>query len=234
MIHRGHWFVLVFVVLCMAGFSTPALFGEPATAGGGGGRYFTGSARDGFGCDVCHEGSLGTGVEVTGLPEVWRPDATYTLELRWAAELGTASFVGEVVDDEGRGMGTMATPPPSEVLADERCASGTLAVRLQELPEDERAVFTMPACGATRARVQWTAPDFDEGSAWVHIGFVHGDDSSSPQGDRVQMISHELPSVATREAGCRVGTGSRSTVGMGLLAWLCLLGLGWPRTRRRR
>ncbi|MEM9457955.1 MAG: MYXO-CTERM sorting domain-containing protein [Myxococcota bacterium] len=219
----------------VTGFSTPALFSEPVVAGGGGGRLFTGSARDGFGCDVCHQGAVAPALEVEGLPEAWVAGATYTLWLNWSAGSGAASFVGEFVDEQGWGVGSLATPPADLVEQPERCASGTLAVRLSDVLEGARTVFAIPACGASSARVQWTAPsdDAEEASAWLHLGFVHGDDSDTPDGDGVTMIAREIPSAASRASaeGCRVaGTGPRAPWWFVLVAGAWVVGRG----RRRR
>lgn len=209
-----------------AGFSTPTSFSQPVTAGGGGGRFFTGSARDGFGCQVCHEGSAAPLVEVTGVPEAWMPGATYTLALAWSVDSGVVSFVGELVDEEGRGAGTLVTPPAEIVQDEERCAGGSPAVRLEHDLEATRTLFAIPACGATRTRVQWTAPDDDAGPVWLHLGVVHGDDSGSPDGDGVRMLTHEIPSAGTAgtAGGCRLGATSLAT------PWLLAL---VPLARRR-
>lgn len=223
--------VIGLTLVGVTGFSTPALFGEPAVAGGGGGRMFTGSARDGFGCDVCHQGTTTPELEVEGLPEAWTAGTTYTLTLRWSGGSGAASLVGEFVDARGWGLGSLATPPSDIVEPPERCASGTLAVRLAEVEDGARTVFAIPACGATSGRVQWTAPPTEEGSAWLHLGFVHGDDSDSPDGDAVRMIAEEIPSAASLEsaAGCRLGRMPRD------IPWLLIaLATIGRRPRRRR
>jgi hypothetical protein len=219
--------VAVLTLAGAAGFSTPALFSEPVSVGGGGGRWFTGSARDGFGCHVCHEGAAAPLVEVDGVPEAWTPGSTYTLALRWSVPSGSVSFVGELVDAEGDGIGLLATPPAEIVDDEERCAGGDPAVRLEPDVEGTRTLFAIPACGATRTRVQWTAPDEDEGSAWLHLGVVHGDGSGSPDGDGVRMLAYEIPSVASETGGCRLGGGA------GVGPWLLIL-VPWGRRRRKR
>ena len=217
------------VLAGVAGFSTPSLFSQPVTAGGGGGRFFTGSARDGFGCQVCHEGAAAPLVAVEGVPGAWTPGSTYTLALEWSVASGSVSFVGELVDADGHGVGTLITPPAEIVEDDERCAGGSPAVRLEHDLEDTRTLFAIPACGATRTRVQWTAPDDDAGPVWLHLGVVHGDGSGTPDGDGVRMLAYEIPSIATSEAadGCRLGGAPRP-------AWLLLLAPLCRRRRRRR
>jgi hypothetical protein len=220
--------MLVTLVLAgLAGFSTPALFPEPVAAGGGGGRFFTGSVHDGFGCDVCHEGGAVPRIDVEGVPVSWTAGSTYTITLRWSVPTGTVSFVGELVDEAGDGVGSLATPPSDIAEDEERCASGNLAVRLEDALPGERTVFAIPACGAEATRVQWTAPATDVGPVWLHLGVVHGDDSGTTRGDGVRMIVREIPSQASRVAadGCRAGGGE------GRAPWLLAL---LPILRRRR
>jgi hypothetical protein len=55
--------------------------------GGGGGRYFTGSPADGYGCSVCHSGpeKFSFPVRVTGLPmNGYIPGTTSSIRLSWA------------------------------------------------------------------------------------------------------------------------------------------------------
>jgi hypothetical protein len=223
--------IAVLALAGAAGFSTPALFAEPVSVGGGGGRWFTGSSRDGFGCQVCHDGAVAPLVEVDGVPEAWTAGSTYTLSLRWSVDSGSVAFVGEVVDEIGDGVGALATPPPDVVEDEERCAGGSPAVRLEQGDGGTRTLFAIPACGATRTRVQWTAPDVEDGSVFLHLGVVHGDDSGTPDGDGVRMLAYEIPSAAAIDAaqGCRVGGAPDAT------AWLpVLVLLPWCRRRLRR
>jgi hypothetical protein len=59
---RAFWLAglcLVALPLPVHAFSDPARFGkypeEEGGLGGGGGRFFTGSPADGYGCSVCHK-----------------------------------------------------------------------------------------------------------------------------------------------------------------------------------
>ena len=196
------------------GFSTPLLFAEPVHVGGGDGRFFTGSPRDGFGCEVCHRGAEGPRVEVHGLGDTYEPGSTLELTLTWLDEARDVGLMGEIVDAEGHAVGTLSTPPLNALDPAERCAGGNLAVRLVEDPEQVRTLFGVPACGAAALRVQWTAPAEDAGPAFVHIGAVGSDASDDPEGDGVWMYAHELssPSGEAGSEGCRVGPGSTSAL----------------------
>lgn len=222
---------LVLCALTLAGatgFSTPALFPEPVQVGGGGGRFFTGAPRDGFGCDVCHLGEQGPSVEVSGVPAQWSPGATYTLSLRWEHALGATSFVGELVDTKGHAVGELATPPPDLIEEDERCGGGNPALRVIHDETQGRTVVAASACGARAMRVQWTAPsaEHDTGPISLYMGLVHGDDSDDPAGDQVRMGAQTIHGPdASSSGGCR--TGPTTPPGWTLLPLL------WARRRRR-
>ena len=68
-------------------FSSPEAYPEAAIDGGGGGRWFTGSAAEGFGCGVCHSAAPGQRhfpLYVSGLPAAgYEPRARYEILLSW-------------------------------------------------------------------------------------------------------------------------------------------------------
>lgn len=203
-------------------FSTPTSFAQPAIEGGGGGRYFTGSLRDGFTCEVCHGGAEAPALETHGLPERYEPGATYTLELAWPEDV--VGLVGEWVDSEGAGVGTIAVPPDAIVRDLERCAGGLLAIRTAEVDEPvARTIFAVPACGAHGARVQWTAPAMDVGTVDVHVAVVVGDGNGDLEHDGTRHLWWTIDGEPAA-TGCSVGHGG---------SWLAA-GIPWFRRRRRR
>src|SRR5689334_9620772 len=63
----------------------PDVFGfdTDAAEGGGGGRHFTGSIKDGLTCAVCHTAKLPPRLEVSGIPPVgYTPGQQYNVEVR--------------------------------------------------------------------------------------------------------------------------------------------------------
>jgi hypothetical protein len=112
-------------------FSTPDAYIELASQGGGGGRWFTGSPADGFGCNVCHTNTPqgpDFPLYVAGLPtsgyalasqqEIvlsWPEFATRWRELRPdptvidtpGASRPAVGAVLELVAESGRGSGTI-------------------------------------------------------------------------------------------------------------------------------
>lgn len=112
-------------------YSTPDAYIERASQGGGGGRWFSGSPADGYGCSVCHSSAAGQRVfplYVAGLPasgyalagsqEIvlswpefaarWRelrPDPT-VMDAPGAARPAVGAVL-ELVAESGRGSGTI-------------------------------------------------------------------------------------------------------------------------------
>ncbi|HEY8429556.1 MAG TPA: hypothetical protein VIL20_14325, partial [Sandaracinaceae bacterium] len=103
---------LVALALALPGrasaFRLAETYPKPAIEGGGGERWFTGSASDGHTCVVCHRGAPAPEVELTGLPERgYVPGETYELELV-LPEATTAGAVLEAVDALGAGAGGLS------------------------------------------------------------------------------------------------------------------------------
>jgi hypothetical protein len=112
-------------------FSSPGAYIEPPSSGGGGGRWFTGSPADGFGCSVCHSAAPGErhfpfyvaglpidGYQLVGKREIvmsWPEFAQRWTELRpdpTAAAIPNApspavGLVAELVAESGKGSGTI-------------------------------------------------------------------------------------------------------------------------------
>jgi hypothetical protein len=109
-------------------FSEPSSYSDDAMKGGGGGRWFTGSPADGYGCDVCHTGNASQPnypLYAAGFPEGgYVPGQTYELQLRWpefaAQDLAVRAMMGadptsmgvvaEFVSESGIGSGVLEVP----------------------------------------------------------------------------------------------------------------------------
>lgn len=218
-------------------FNTAEKFGQAAIQGGGGGRYFTGSLRDGYNCAVCHRGAEAPNVSITGLPEDgYLPGETYDLEIVLPDAAVTSSVV-ELADAEGQMMGTMglsAAPGVDEVCAAIAGEEPTLAATQVNLPEG-REVVAMDACGARRLRLSWTAPAEPQGVVWFHAAVVAGNGEADTEGDGVRVYSRVIPvqggsaTSAEVEAGCSAGGRS----GSGALVLLAAAFIAARRRRRR-
>ena len=231
---KWSWIAGAVLLVAGTGFSTPLLFAEPVHVGGGGGRFFTGSPRDAFGCEVCHRGAEGPRIDVDGLGDAYAPGLTFTLSMRWPMEARDVGLIGEIVNADGIGVGTFVTPPDELVEDAERCAGGNLATRVVDDASGERTLFGVPACGASALRLQWTAPEEDVGPVFVHVGAVGSDASDDPEGDGVWMWAQELssPSGDAEPEGCRIGGASAPASWCPML--LVLLGGLTKRLRARR
>lgn len=65
-------------------FSDPTYFGKAPKEGGSSGRWFTGAPTDGYDCSVCHTGSKGEDLVVTGLPKNgYITDQDYQIRIAW-------------------------------------------------------------------------------------------------------------------------------------------------------
>jgi hypothetical protein len=112
-------------------FSDPRLYGRVPTdtEGGGGGRWFTGSPADGYGCSVCHTApsTYSFPLVQTGLPKQgYVPGKRYSVHLTWpdaamreaqAATLNLdprTSLIAEFVAENGTGSGTIQLQPEND------------------------------------------------------------------------------------------------------------------------
>ena len=132
-------------------FTEPATyFGDPSR-GGGGGRWFTGSPAEGYGCAVCHVDAIDVPVSVEGLPaEGYVPGQRYDVRIAWPefaafaeterAQSGGAplpmAVVAELVGETGEGSGTI------EVASTEHAQPGELCI--PPLNEQAAQLFWVP------------------------------------------------------------------------------------------
>ena len=178
--------------------------------GGGGGRYFTGSARDGYTCAVCHRGAEAPEVEIAGLPEDgYVPGQTYDIQIALPDDAAVTSAVIELANAQGGMMGALEVGPAPE--RDETCPpAGDLPERnaAEHLNALEgREVIAMDACGATEVAFAWRAPDEPQGSVWFHAAVVAGDASNDPEGDGVRVVTRVLPVQGASATSAEVGSG---------------------------
>ncbi|HKP62584.1 MAG TPA: choice-of-anchor V domain-containing protein [Polyangiales bacterium] len=210
-------------------YSDPAAFAAPVLEAGGGGRFYTGSPAEGFGCESCHGGGEAPELRIEGLPARYAPRATYELRVSWSRKVAHAAAALELTDDRGRGAGMLALPPAGEFIDDEQCEPrevGLLAAQLY--PADrERTIAAMPDCGASALRVQWTAPARNVGPVWLAGSVLSSDHEGNLSGDGARTFARgippfgeALPEIVTT-AGC--STGSRSTSAPPACAWVVVL-----------
>jgi len=205
-------------------FSDQDRFADSPERGGGGGRYFTGSPADGFGCGVCHTGASAPRLEVRGLPEDFLAGTTYDIAVSWDNPAWTHGVALELVTGEKLAAGTLALPDDAAISAAERCKSLQSERPAAALhATNGRQVLTVENCGSSLVRFRWTAPEASE--VTFAAGVVRSDASATPEGDGVSEVSRALlPVGATRDAGgCGVGSkpgGGLGWLGLALPLWL--------------
>jgi hypothetical protein len=224
-------------------YSDPTLYAEPTDVGGGGGRWFTGSSADGYGCDVCHTGGSGPDISITGLPiDGFVPGQHYEVAISWPLKSQLA-LIAEFTDEQRQGAGTLDLPRPEATKEYERCAldeGGQLPTALFQA-ESGRNLFSVIDCGAISTRFRWTAPAAVNGPVWFNLGFVASNEDAMPSGDGVTLVRRSLRAAGTAvEAraiaqGCSAAPigardahqhrGSSETLGWAVLAGL-VIGLG--------
>lgn len=213
-------------------FSDPISFSDPVQMGGGGGRYFTGSASDGYGCNVCHAGGARAEATITGLPlSGYRTGTAYEVRVEWPATLEHMGLMLEITDASGARAGAVRLPPESELTNEERCEPVEDGFMAGELIETEqRTLVSVPDCGAKRVRFLWTAPGDPRGTLRFSGALVASDGEADAAGDGVTLFAHALPQArgsvpaADVTAGCnasaRGGSSERALLIFALAVWL--------------
>lgn len=127
--------VSVFVPSTARAFTEPRTYYDAPQNGGGGGRFFTGSPAEGYGCSACHTGPAKTWpLEISGLPENgYVPGASYALRLRFDefaahaeslradGEQASMGLVAELVSETGEGAGKLDLSPAMDADGRELC-----------------------------------------------------------------------------------------------------------------
>lgn len=225
-------------------FSDPANYADAVELGGGGGRWFTGTPADGYGCDVCHRGGEPAPLTVTGLPLAgYRPGATYEITMGWPVGVEHVVLLAEITDEERRAAGTLEIPPFDRMTQAERCSAELGGVPAASLSEsgDGRTFVSVVDCGAQVLRFRWTAPTTDVGTVWLGAGLVTSDVNADALGDGVTMVRRPMTTGSlglgstSLAQGCALAgpLGAHGAAGSGALA-VGLLGLIGCRMRRQR
>jgi hypothetical protein len=221
-------------------FSDPASFSDPVHMGGGGRRYFTGSARDGYGCNVCHAGGKAAEVVITGLPLAgYQPGTAYEARVEWPASLEHLGLMLEITDRNGVQAGELRLPPPGELPNEERCEPFEDGFGAGEIIQsDQRSLLSVADCGAKRVRFLWIAPREARGALRFSGGLVASDGEADAAGDAATQFAHELPMgrgtgalASDIHGGC--GATPRSAAAPSTLL-LMVLALGLLLWRQRR
>jgi hypothetical protein len=258
------------LVLCAAFVGTApqvaraySSFGDyvrPIQEGGGGGRLFSGTPADGYGCKVCHRGAQGAPLQIEGLPiDGYQPGQTYAFTLRWPATTPHVALMAELTDAAGRPAGLTALTPYASWELGERCENGFPAADVCRVDaggggccrdlEPNRDACSFPSarsvlwvldCGSRLARVTWTAPDASAGDVWFSTEMVTSNLQFDAIGDGVTSVrtlirpagvAKQLRS-AVGQCGAASGRRTHSFTFVELLLAAVLGALGFRRLRR--
>ena len=232
-------------------WQNPDMFSAEPGRGGGGDRYFTGSALDAYTCEVCHTSEEApVPLRVIGLPDSnYELGATYHVTIDWPDELPRVALTMEMTDRSGHALGTWRESNHATLLPADHCAleadppSG-LRIIAREGP---RAIVSAIDCGQQQVSLDWTAPSAIEippgvaaPDAWFSGGLVASNRNGKLAGDSVAVFSHGLSApgaqpVAANEilARCTVSGAPAAGSHSGFGCTACVL-LGLFALRRRR
>lgn len=123
-------------------YSVPEAFAVASDLGGGGGRWFTGSPAEGFGCGVCHQTDPQQRrfqLHTAGLPAAYLPATTYEVTLDWPE---FAARWRQQKPDPTRTLAPDAPQPGiglvAEFVAESGQASGALEIEAANPNPEER------------------------------------------------------------------------------------------------
>ena len=227
-------------------FSDPFAYTDAPEAGGGGGRWYTGSVADGYACDSCHAGGEPADLRVIGLPlDGYTPGSAYEVTVQWPVVVEHVALIAEFTDEEGVTSGTIQVPRWDAMQPAELCGPdlGSFPASEVQDSDDGRQLLSVIDCGATASRFLWTAPTSTNGDVWFNLGFVSADGDGDATGDGVTLVAQPLPSRRSGDRGtrelvepaCRVaapGRVARSPVGW-MLTLLVVARLFGARAMRR-
>jgi hypothetical protein len=238
------WWLAPLCMSCLAvlrqpvrAYSSFADYTRPIEEGGGGGRLFTGTPADAYGCEVCHRGAQGAKLDVTGLPaQGYVPGKSYEITLKWPAATAHVALMTEFTDAHGEPAGITALPPyaswaDGELCEDggfpaaDPCRPGVASGCCRDLAPDrdacsfegERSVLWVLDCGSRFARVIWTAPPKAAGDVWFSSGMVTSNVKNDALGDGVTLVRRRLRAAGTAQqrsvasGGCQAATARTSS-----------------------
>jgi len=235
-LRAGAWLAALLCVASLAASASPAHayssfadYTRSIQEGGGGGRLFTGTPADGWGCEACHRGATGAALEVLGLPEDgYVPGQAYELTLRWPEATPHVALMAELTDTRGQPAGSTALVSYAAWQEGEKCENGFPAADLCRVGDlagggdgccrdldptrdacslpGARNVLWVLDCGSKLARLVWTAPAASAGDVWFSTEMVTSNLQHDALGDGVTDVRMRIrPAGAAPELGSAVG-----------------------------
>jgi hypothetical protein len=216
-------------------FSDPDYFAKPTEQGGGGGRYFTASVFDGYGCSVCHRGAAEPKVQVSGLPvDGYQPGVTYEVELSWENPALSHALQLEIVGRDGTVPGQVVLPDQNTVDARGRCGGvPTGEVAAYQRTVGTRKVLGVESCRAPSLHFRFTPANVADLSFSASI--MTSDNQGTMEGDGVLTLRRVLRRIGepAPSGDCSISWARASASTWPSAALLLVLGLALLRSRRK-
>jgi hypothetical protein len=226
----------LFIALCAwpqrsHAFSNPEQFANATELGGGGGRFFTASPADGYGCNVCHRGGAAPVVQVSGLPiDGYQPGVPYTIEISWTNPKLSHALQLELLGQDGSVPGQVVLL--DQTMPDARAHCGGIVTN--ELAAYERVVGTrkilgVKDCSAEVLRFRFTPANVPELAFSASV--VTSNKSASVEGDGIINLHRVLRRVGepAKTGDCSLALGSAQSSAWSAALLLLLLGLAMRR-----
>lgn len=227
---KHSYVLLVFLILALPqparAYSSFGDYARSIQEGGGGGKFFTGTPADGYTCDVCHSGAPSASLDVIGLPEAgYIPGQVYEVWFHWPAAAPHVALMAEFADTLGSSAGVISLAPYAHWTEAEKCAQDAFPAadlcragaapgccRELEPTRDacsfpgERSLFWMLECGASAARLHWTAPA-QPVDVWFSASMLTSNTGNDALGDGVTLLRRRLvPQGSSLERTGAVGS----------------------------
>ena len=154
----------LFPVLPVHAYRNPERFGASVDVGGGGGKYFTLSRAEGYGCSVCHTQGSPAPVEVRNLPTAgYLAGQTYRITVDWPDDMPSVALNVEMTDAAGAPFGQLVASNPATLTAADLCPQSdqsdpATAAQTLQMDTSARNVLLVAECGQTQTSFDWIAP----------------------------------------------------------------------------
>jgi len=205
-------------------FRNPDFFADPATGGGGGGKYFTVSRAEGYGCAVCHTRGDLVPVQVQNLPLTgFVPGERYRITIDWPDDKPSVALNVEMTELGGQPFGQLVAPDPSTLTTADLCLDSETPSAGQFVSQDPagRQVMLIAECGQAQATFDWIAPTAPaQGYFSASITFSNRDGKLS--GDQVVDLSKTFGALETTQPTANHYAGQCVALGLragGMGAW---------------
>jgi hypothetical protein len=203
-------------------YRNPERFGAPVQEGGGGGKFFTLSRAEGYGCAACHSQGAPIAVDIRGLPAIVVPGEQYRITLDWPDDRPSVALNVEMTTNDGAPFGQLIAPDPLTLSAADLCRVSDEPSSGQSVSIDAagRRVLLIAECGQAQTSFDWISPlGLTEGYFSTSITFSNR--NGKLDGDQVVDVSEPFgrQSAVKPPSSCAI-TG-RAPTRFGALAW-CL------------